>query len=312
MVKESPSGGIARFNKMMHLVGSGGIPPVEYHRPRELRTALTLIGELQDHCRIIAGGTDIIPAIRKGILFPSFGHMVDLSFVKELSYIRKMDGWICIGPVTRLAEVGDSEMIREYVPILPEAIQHIGSLQIRNQGTIGGNLCNASPAADTAPPLLTLEAKVLLKSMKQERVIPLDQFFLGPGKTILAPGEILAEIQIPIPQNGGSFCFLKLGRRNAFTLSIVSVATWVKVEKETFQAIRIALGAVAPTPKRALKTEEYLAGQKVSEETISSGAKLVSEEVQPISDVRASADYRKDMANILTRRAILSCVTPGK
>lgn len=285
---------------------------MDYHRPRELRTALTLIGELQDRCRIIAGGTDIIPAIRKGVLFPSFGHMVDLSSVKELSYIRKMDSWICIGAITRLAEVGDSEMIREYVPILSEAIQHIGSLQIRNQGTIGGNLCNASPAADTAPPLLTLEAKVLLKSMKQERVIPLDQFFLGPGKTILAPGEILAEIQIPIPQNGGSFCFLKLGRRNAFTLSIVSVATWVKAEQETFRAVRIALGAVAPTPKRALKTEEYLAGQKVSEETIGSGSKLVSEEVQPISDVRASADYRKDMANILTRRAILSCVTPGK
>jgi carbon-monoxide dehydrogenase medium subunit len=135
---------------------------------------------------------------------------------------------------------------------------------------------------------------------------------LGPGKTILAPGEILVEIQIPVPQDHGHFCFFKLGRRNAFTLSIVSVATWVKVEKETFQGIRIALGAVAPTPMRVLKTEEYLLGQRVSEKTIDSGAKAITDEVQPISDVRASADYRKDMSYILTRRAILSCVTSNK
>jgi len=312
VVNQVPSGIKTRLNEMKHLVGSRGIPPLEYHRPKELRAALTLMGELQDRCRLIAGGTDIIPAIRKGILSPSFGHMVDLSSIRELDYIKKEEDGIRIGAVTRLSDLEESEMIRKYVPILAEAVGRMGSMQIRNQGTVGGNLANASPAADTAPPLLALGARVLLKSAEGQRVVPLDQFFCGPGKTILVSGEILAEIQIPLPEDQGSFCFFKLGRRNAFTLSVISVATWVKVEKETFQGIRIALGAVAPTPMRGLKTEEYLLGQGVSEKTIDSGAKVITDEVQPISDVRASADYRKDMSYILTRRAIRSCLTPNK
>jgi carbon-monoxide dehydrogenase medium subunit len=184
----------------------------------------------------------------------------------------------------------------------------MASPQVRNQGTLGGNLANASPAADTAPPLLTLDARLVLKSLERDRAVPLNQFFSAPGMTILTPDEILAGIQIPIPQNGGKACFLKLGRRNAFTLSVVSAAAWVKVEKKTIGDIRIALGAVAPTPLRALKAEGYLKGKKVSQETIHEGAKLVMDEIQPISDVRASAAYRKDMSYVLTRRAMLSCV----
>lgn len=296
---------------MENFVGSRGIPEVEYHRPREFKAALILLRDLRHKCRIIAGGTDLIPAIRKGTLSSPFQHMVDLSAIRELGYIRKDGGWIHIGAVTRLADAGDSKIVREYGPLLSEAIQHVGSLQIRNQGTLGGNLANASPAADTAPPLLVLGARVVLKSIDKERVIPLDQFFGGPGKTILTPDEILTEIQIPIIKGQGKTCFLKLGRRNAFTLSVVSVAAWVKVEKETIRDMRIALGAVAPIPMRAIKTEEYLKGKKVSEETIKNGAKIASDEVQPISDVRASADYRKDMSYVLTRRAILSCLTPN-
>jgi len=285
---------------------------MEYHRPKELMVALTLLQELKDSCKLIAGGTDLLPAFRRGTLSLGSRPIVDLSFIKELDYIKKEKEQIRIGAVTHLSDLEGSAIIRKYAPILADALRHMGSPQIRNQGTIGGNLCNASPAADTAPPLLILEARVLLKSVEGQRVISLDQFFLGPGMTILAPGEILTEIQIPIPKDEGGFCFLKLGRRNAFTLSIISVAAWVKVKEETFQGIRIALGAVAPTPMRALKTEKYIEGQRVTEKTIDSGAKVVSSEVQPISDVRASADYRKDMSYILTRRAILSCVTPGK
>jgi carbon-monoxide dehydrogenase medium subunit len=297
---------------MKHFMGSRRIPALEYHRPKELPAALTLLGELGDRGRLIAGGTDMIPAIRKGIISPSFGHMVDLSSIRELDYIRKETDEIRIGAITRLSALEESAMIKRYVPLLADAVGHMGSMQIRNQGTVGGNLANASPAADTAPPLLALGARLLLKSAKEQRVIPLDRFFLGPGKTILAPGEILAEIQIPIPEHKGSVCFFKLGRRNAFTLSIISVAAWVKVEKETFQGIRIALGAVASTPIRGLKTEEYLSGQRVSEKAIDSGAKLISDEVQPISDVRASADYRRDLSYILTRRAIRFCLTPNE
>jgi CO/xanthine dehydrogenase FAD-binding subunit len=294
---------------MKHFMRSRVIPILEYHRPKELQAALTLIHELRDNSRIIAGGTDIIPTIHKGTLSSLSLHMVDISSIKELDYIRKEKDYIRIGAVTTLSDLEDSEIIKKNVPILADAVGHIGSLQIRTRGTLGGNLCNASPAADTAPPLLTLGARVILRGMDRQRIVPLDQFFLEPGKNILAPTEILTEIQIPILDEHGSFNFQKLGRRNAFTLSIVSVAIWLKVEKGTFQEIRIALGAVAPTPMRALKAEEYFRGKRVTEKNIDNGAKVVIDEIQPVSDVRASADYRKDMSYILTRRAILSCLS---
>jgi len=312
VVNNSLPGNRARSNPMKHFVGSRAMPEVNYHRPKELGEALAMIHEFKDNCILIAGGTDLIPALRRGTVSLESRNLVDLRWLKELDYIRRKEDWIQIGAVTRLSDLEDSEIIRKYAPVLSDAAGQIGSLQIRNQGTLGGNLCNASPAADTAPPLLALRARVLLKSLDRQRVVPLDQFFLGPGKTLLMPGEILAEIQVPIPQDEERFCFLKLGRRNAFTLSIVSVATWVKVEQEIIQGIRIALGAVAPTPMRALKSEEYLAGQRVSEKILDQGAKIVSGEVQPLSDVRANAEYRKDMSYILTRRAILFCVTPNK
>ncbi len=295
---------------MSFFVGSRTIPEVEYHRPKELAAALVLLRELKGGYKLIAGGTDLIPAIRRGALSPDFSHWVDLRSIKELGYIRQEDSLICIGAVTRLADIEASPIIRKDVPHLAEAVGQIGSLQIRSQGTIGGNLSNASPAADTAPPLLTLEAKILLKSIDRQRVVLLDQFFLGPGKTVLSVGEILAEIQIPIPRAEERYCFLKLGRRNAFTLAIVSVATRLKIQNGVFQGVRIALGAVAPVPIRVPKAEGFLTGQRVSEPTITNGARIASDEVQPISDVRASAAYRKDMSYVLTRRAILSCMTP--
>jgi CO/xanthine dehydrogenase FAD-binding subunit len=290
-------------------MGSKVLSSLEYHRPKELLAALNLIQELRNSCQIIAGGTDIIPAIRKGTRSSLFLHMVDISSIKELDYVRKEEDYILIGAVTSLSEIEDSEMIKKNVPILAAAAGRIGSLQIRTRGTLGGNLCNASPAADTAPPLLILGARVILRGMDRQRIVPLDQFFLGPGNTIMAPNEILTEIQIPILEEQGRFNFQKLGRRNTFSLSIVSVGIWLKVENGIFRKIRIALGAVAPTPMRALKTEEYFMGKRVTEKTIDHGAKVVIDEIQPISDVRASAEYRKDMAYILTRRAILSCLS---
>jgi carbon-monoxide dehydrogenase medium subunit len=231
--------------------------------------------------------------------------------VKELNYIKKEDDEIRIGALTHLSAIEESELVREYAPCLVEAVGQMGSLQIRHQGTIGGNLCNASPAADTAPPLLILGAKALLKSEGRQRVVLLDRFFLGPGKTILDPGEIMAEIQIPVPEAEGRFGHEKLGRRNAFTLSIVSVAAWAKVEREIFQGIRIALGAVAPVPLRAWQTEKFLIGKKAIAENINAGMEMIIREVQPISDVRASADYRRDMSSVLTKRAILTCLRPS-
>jgi carbon-monoxide dehydrogenase medium subunit len=144
--------------------------------------------------------------------------------------------------------------------------------------------------------------------MDRERYASLDEFFVGPGKTILMPGEILTRIEVPVSDSTQSSCFMKLGRRNAFTLSIISVAVVTRAEDGGFQRVRIALGAAAPTPMRAKKAEEYLIGKKADESVIDEAARIAADEVSPISDVRASAEYRKDMARVLTRRALLACL----
>jgi len=290
---------------MRNLLGLRAIPQIEYHRPTELTEALKLLAELKEGYRIIAGGTDLVPAARRGgVSLPNHTHIIDISSIKELGYIVKDDGMIRIGAVTRVSEIGVSAVVKEHVPIVADAASQLGSLQVRNLGTIGGNLCNASPAADIAPPLLVLDAKVNVRGVDGQRLVPVTELFTGPGKTILAAGEILAEIQIPITEATAGSCFIKLGRRNAFTLSIVSVATLVKVKDGIFDDVRIALGAVAPTPIRASKAEEYLTGKETSEQVIDEGAKIVAGEVKPISDVRASEEYRRDMSYILTKRAI--------
>ena len=291
---------------MRNFVGLRALPKIEYHRPTELEQALKLLSELKEDCKIIAGGTDLIPAARQGRMSSPghIHHIMDISSIKELDYVIKDDGMIRIGAATRLSEIGMSTVVKEHVPILADAASQMGSLQVRNLGTIGGNLCNASPAADTAPSLLVLDAKVNVRGIDKQRLVPLMGFFIGPGETILAPGEILAEVQIPLTKPAGSSCFIKLGRRNAFTLSIVSVATLVKVKNGIFDDVRIALGSVAPTPIRASKAEEHLIGEEVSEQVIDDGANVVASEVKPISDVRASAQYRRDMSSILTKRAI--------
>jgi len=292
-----------------NFVGLRTLPRIDYHRPAELEQALKLLEAFNEGCKIMAGGTDLIPGARAGRLsLPEHLHVIDISSIRELDYIIKDDDMIRIGATTRLSEIGMSTVVKEHMPILADAASQMGSLQVRNLGTIGGNLCNASPAADTAPPLLALDAKVKVRSIDNQRVVPLKEFFVGPGETILEPREILAEVQIPIREPGVGSCFIKLGRRNAFTLSIVSVATRVEVKDGTFDNVRIALGAVAPTPIRASTAEEYCTGKEVSEQIIDEGAKLVLVEVKPISDVRAGAEYRKDMSYVTSKRAIGSSV----
>lgn len=290
---------------MRNFVGLRAIPKIEYHRATELGEALKLLSQHKENCKIIAGGTDLIPAARRRrTLLPEHMHIVDISSIEGLDYIIKDGDMIRIGAITRVSEIEMSTVIKGNAPILAKAASQMGSLQVRNLGTIGGNLCNASPAADTAPPLLVLNAKVKVRSINKQRLVPLQEFFMGPGETTLTPEEILTEVQIPLIKPTGNSYFIKLGRRNAFTLSIVSVATLVKVENGVFVDIRIALGSVAPTPIRASKAEEHLIGHKVNEQVIDDGVNVVANEVKPISDVRASAEYRRDMAYVLTKRAI--------
>lgn len=281
------------------------IPPFSYYRAKTLDDALTLLKTLEGKTSVIAGGTDYLAKVKKGQTKPE--NLVDLSFLKELNYIKLNSVTVKIGSLTRHKDIADSDVIKNSVPILTDAESNIGSVEIRNKGTLAGNLCNASPAADTAPPLLVLDSKLKIQSKDAERIVPINEFFLGPGKTVLKPDELLTEIQVPAFSDVGS-CFLKLGRRTAFTLSVVSIAALVSERANCFKDVKIALGSVAPTPIRAYKAESFLIGKEISQKRIDDAAGIVSEEVKPISDARGTAEYRREMSKVLARRALLEAL----
>lgn len=284
------------------------LPKFDYVAPSSLSEALKLLRDYQDRAKVLAGGTDLVVRLKKRLAFADV--IIDLNRVSDLSFIEPIGDRLHIGGLTRLAQVKESPMVKEKALALAQAISIMASPPIRNRGTIGGNLCNSSPAADTAPPLLVLDASVKLQSADGERVVPLSQFFVGPEENVARADEILTEVMIPLEE--GNSAFSKLGRRKAFTLSVVSVAAYAMANNGKFDEVRVALGAVAPTPIRSLKVEKALTGGDVSEKTIQKSAELVKMEVNPITDVRASAEYRREMSYVLTKRVLGKVGLGGK
>lgn len=275
------------------------IPELKYHKPESLKETLKLLNELED-VKPIAGGTDIIVDLKIGRL--KLKNLVDISEIRELKKLEFTKESIILGSTLTLQEIIENEDLKREVPALIEAVESIGSWQIRNIATIGGNICNASPAADTAPPLMILNSKLKLISIDDERIIPIDEFFHGPRQTELRKNELLMEIIIPRNSCKAGMKFIKLGRRKAHTLSIVAVATAIRTLNDTIDYVKIALNSIAPTPIRAYKTEIELLNSKIDE--IENKVKILNEEVKPISDVRASAEYRKEMSIKLTINAL--------
>ena len=203
------------------------------------------------------------------------------------------------------SQVIESDLLVEHLPALVEACRQIAGPPVRNRGTIGGNLATASPAADSAPPLLVYNAEVVLTSCEGERTLPLSEFFLGPGETALKPNELLTEIRVPIPTERTQAAFIKLDKRRAMAISVVSTAARITLDKKgTVTQARIALGSVASTPLRAYQAEASLEGNALNESVIKSAAKLAREAASPIDDLRASANYRGKMVEVLTRRVL--------
>jgi len=276
------------------------LPKMDYVAPSSLKEALNLLKNYQDRAQVLAGGTDLIPKMKKRAIAADL--VIDLNRIPGLSGIEVRADRLHIGGLTRLAEIGQSPLIKEKALALAQAISLMASPAIRNRATMVGNLCSASPAADTAPPLLVLNASVKIQSARGERILPLSEFFLGPEQTIRQADEILTEVILPIRE--GNSAFSKLGRRKAFTLSVVSAAAFARIRQGKFEEVRVALGAVAPTPIRGRKVEETLKGSEVNEQGISQAAECIREEVRPITDIRASAQYRKEMSYVLTKRVL--------
>jgi carbon-monoxide dehydrogenase medium subunit len=287
---------------MMHL------NKFEYLSPTSLPEVFELLDRYGIRAKLVAGGTDLIVQMKEKRIAPEV--MINLLEVPELQRIERCDAGIRIGATVKLSALESSPTLHGEWKILASAAHGIGSPQVRNRGTIGGNLCNASPAADTAPSLLVMEAAVTLAGRKGERKIPLESFFTGPGLTVLRSDEIMKEITIPTTPQHSFGTYLKLGRRKSMDLALVSVAVLLTLNrnKGTCERARIALGSVAPTPVRARETEKMLEGKRPDQNLIQELAQCAEKECRPISDVRSTATYRKEMINVHVRKAILQAL----
>jgi len=276
---------------------------LEYLIPKDFEEIFSAIEKTKGLAKFIAGGTNIIPYMRVETMSPEL--LIDLNGLEDLKYIREENGTITIGALTTISDIVASEVIRNKSQILHSAANNLGSPLIRNRATIGGNLADASPAADMAPPLLALEASIHTKRGEVEgREIPLDKFFVGPNKTVLAEDELITQIRFPIPKDSARGIFIKLGLRNSMTISVVSIAVIIDMDGQVCQKARVALGAVAPTIIRAFNVESKLEGGKINENIIQECADIVKEEISPISDIRASAEYRRLASSVMLKRAI--------
>jgi carbon-monoxide dehydrogenase medium subunit len=243
---------------------------------------------------VIAGGTDLVVALKKKAVQPR--RLISLHRLDELDYVEERDGELRIGALSRHADLAAHPLLNQVLPIIPEAVGLIGSWQVRNVGTIGGNICNASPAADSAPPLLSLNARLILASTAGEQEVPIESFFTGPGESILEPDQILKEVVVTLPKHRSAGCYRKLRRRKAVDVSAAGVAFQAEMgpDGRTLARVGISLGGVAPTPIRARAAEAALTDLTIAEArtAIRDCAEMATIAAVPIDDVRATASYR--------------------
>jgi CO/xanthine dehydrogenase FAD-binding subunit len=277
-----------------------------YVAPASLEEAVEQLQELGE-VTILAGGTDLMPQANAGrVKFKRT--LMNIRRIPELRGIVREGDEIRIGALATISEIMAHPLVREHLPLLVTTGDHFASNQIRNAATLGGNVCNASPAGDTLVPLLVLGASVELASMLDDKVyrrsMPLPEFFVGPGKIRLATAELLAAVRIPVPPQGFVARFHKFGTRPALDISAISIGVGGVLKNGVFTDVRVAFGAVAPTPVCGCATEEALEGRKLDAATIAAAAAAARDEVHPISDVRASDWYRKEMIHNMTKRIL--------
>ena len=282
------------------------LPKFEHHAPVSLAEALGLLKKYGSKARVLAGGTDLLLAMKKRVLAPE--HLINVKNIKALKGISYNDKkGLKIGALVTIAELEESPLIKEKAPALWDAVCIMASPQVRTLATIGGNLCSAVPSADTAPPLIAMGAEAVLSGPKGERTMLVEKLFKGPAESRVARNEILTYIQIPKQPERSCTAYLKLMRRAAMDLALVGVAAYVCLDKDgrTCKEVRIALGAVAPTPMRAPMAEQALTGNEITEVLAEEAGKVAGTVCSPISDVRASLGYRCDMVEVLTKRAVM-------
>jgi carbon-monoxide dehydrogenase medium subunit len=272
-----------------------------YIFPKTKEEILKILEQEKSEACIVAGCSNVLPYIKDKIIPPKL--LLDISGIEELNYIKKNESNLYIGATTTISDLINSKIIREECNVLYQVAEQFADPTVRNRATIGGNLADASPAADTAPPLLVLDALVEVESREGRREILLKDFFIGPRKTVLHDDEMIISIKFKNDLINKQGCFIKLGLRQAMAISVVTIAMILKIEKNKVKDIRIAMGSIAPIPLRLFKTEEFLKNKEVNDDLIEGAKNKIYDEVNPISDIRASQEYRKYVSGVLFKRA---------
>lgn len=284
------------------------MPHFQVHQPANLETALDLLARYRASVKLLAGGTDVIPKMRAGVL--KVDHLISLGRVPGLATISfRDDDGLVIGAGARLSDVGHHPDVIKHYPALAHACSVMATTQIRNMGTVAGNLVNAAPSADTAAPLLAYKASAVLVERGGRRQVQLEKFFAGPGQTHIEHLEILEAIRVPAPPDRSGSCYQRLSARSQVDICGVGVAGFLALDMNgLILAARLALAAVAPTPVRCPDAEAMLEGQEPSPELIAQAAVACVRASRPIDDVRASANYRRAMVQVLAKRVLMECL----
>lgn len=279
----------------------------EYLRPRSIEEVLQLMARHQEKAKLVAGGTDVMVQWKKRVISPAY--LISLRNVEGLNFLDFSDG-ARIGSATPHRTLELSREIRELFPAIHDAVSGLGSVQVRNSATIGGNICNAAPSADTAPPLLVLDAVVNIVSLEGTRSVAIQDFFAGPGRTALHAGELVTEFVLPKPLPGTGTAYWKHTRRRAMDLPILGVAVLMSLEEDlkTCCKARVALGVAGPIPMRARKAEAFLEGKAIDDTVLSQAGSIASEEASPRTTIRGSSWYRKEIIQVLVRRTGRICI----
>jgi len=280
------------------------VPCQGYFAPQKIEKALEILSRYREEIKVIAGGTDLL--IQYYDRLYEVGTWIDLKNIKELKDIRINKNQMEIGAMVTHTQLEKSEDIKKYFPILSQAAADIGSPQIRNRGTIGGNIVNASPAGDLLAPLMAYDAQFKLLSLQKEALISAEEFFIGPKKTILEPAQLLTGIILPLPSERTFGCWIKIGKRKALIIATITLALVVEIaeDNKTVKDVRTCLGSVAPTPIEIKEVKEKMIGKNFNQLDFNQLGQIVEDKISPIDDIRGTREYRKDVAKNIMINAL--------
>jgi xanthine dehydrogenase iron-sulfur cluster and FAD-binding subunit A len=271
-----------------------------YYQPQTLQEAFGLMDKLKGRARYVAGGTDVIVRLKQKTIEPQA--LISLTRIEALKGITH-DGGVSLGSMTLFRDLEREHTIARHYPALAQAVRVLANPQVRNVATVGGNLCNSAPSADSAPPLMVMEARLIMEGPDGLREVPIDEFFTGPGENSMGPSEILREIRIPEKAAGTGMAFLKIGRV-AQDIAVANAAALVVMDGKMCRKCRLVSGAVAPIPLRLTSTEALLEGKEIDQDLLDSISQMVEQEVKPITDVRSTEEYRRAVSGVLVKRAL--------